>query len=241
MKVFTEYFSQDKKISLTAYLMDDSREMPNMKIRPAMLVIPGGGYHMCSDREAEPIAMFFATLGYHTFVLRYTTGEKGELDFEQPFADAVRAMKYIRGNAEEFGIDPNKIGAIGFSAGGHLASSLGTLSDEKPNALILGYPCILDTIGDVLACKVPSTDKFVTADTPPTFIFSTADDGCVPIENSLAFASSCAAKGVPFEIHIFAHGNHGLSLSTPFVCVDGGNDDVAKWTDLCAQWLKKYF
>ena len=128
MKVFTTYFSEDQKVSLTGFLLDASREMPNMENRPAVLVIPGGGYRMCSDREAEPIAMLFAQEGYHTFVLRYTVGETGTFTFEQPFGDAVRALKYIRENAAEFHVLPDKIAAIGFSAGGHLASSLGTIS-----------------------------------------------------------------------------------------------------------------
>lgn len=241
MKVFTEYFSADQKVSLTGYLLDASPEMPNMQTRPAVLVIPGGGYRMCSDREAEPIAMLFAKEGYHTFVLRYTVGETGEITFEQPFGDAVRALKYIRENAEAFGVIPDKIAAIGFSAGGHLASSLGTVSDEKPNALILGYPCILPKPDGVLSVNVPSTDQFVTEQTPPTFIFSTSDDGCVSVTHSLAFANACAEHGVPFELHVFERGNHGLSLATPAVCVNGGSPEVEQWTQLSVNWLRKYF
>ncbi|MBQ5824932.1 MAG: alpha/beta hydrolase, partial [Clostridia bacterium] len=121
MKMFTEYFNEDKSVSLTAYLHDNSPEMPNLHVRPAMLVIPGGGYAACSDREADPIAMIYALEGYHTFVLRYTVGRRGEGDFcfEQPLADAERAMKYIRDNAEKLGVNPNQIAAVGFSAGGH--------------------------------------------------------------------------------------------------------------------------
>ena len=160
---------------------------------------------------------------------------------EQPFADAQKALKYIRSNAAEFGIDPQKIAAIGFSAGGHLCSALGTLSEEKPNALILSYPCILDTIGDVLSCEVPSTNLAVSKETPPTFIFAAADDGCVPIEHSLCFASACAANGVPFEMHIYQNGGHGFSLATPNVCNGVSMDDCATWADHCRQWLRKIF
>lgn len=242
MKVFTEYFSEDKKVSLTGYILDNSPEMKNLDTRPAMLVIPGGGYSFCSDREAEPIAMLFALEGYHTFVLRYSIGQRGtDYSFEQPFADAQKALKYIRSNAEQFGIDPQKIAAIGFSAGGHLCSALGTLSEDKPNALILAYPCILESIGDVLSCKVPSTNLAVTKDTPPTFIFAAADDGCVPIENSLSFASACAANGVPFEMHISQNGGHGYSLATPNVCNGEFKPDCATWADHCRLWLRKIF
>lgn len=240
MRTFTEYFSEDKKVSLTANLLDNSPEMPNLDVRPAVLVIPGGGYSFCSDREAEPIAMLFALEGYHTFVLRYSVGKRGtDYCFEKPFEDAKRALRYIRENAAQFGVDPEKIAAIGFSAGGHLCSALGTLSEEKPNALILSYPCIMESIGEVLSCKVPSTNLAVTKDTPPTYIFAAADDGCVPIEHSLAFASACAENDVPFEMHIYQNGGHGFSLASPVVC-NGKSLGVAEsWAPLCTQWLRK--
>lgn len=243
MRVFTEYFNEDKSVSITAYLLDNSREMPNMDVRPAMLVIPGGAYVGCSDREAEPIAMLYALEGYHTFVLRYSVGRRGEGDycFEQPFADGERAVKYIRDNAAEFGVDPDKIAAIGFSAGGHLCSALGTISKNKPNALVLAYPCILSEIGDVLACDVPSTNEYVTADTPPSFIFHANDDGLVPIKHSLAFASACAENGVEFEMHVYRNGGHGFSLSTPNVC-NGKYDPVSsEWAQQSIKWLRKIF
>lgn len=242
MKTFTEYFSEDKRVSLSACLLDNSPEMKNLDTRPAVLVIPGGGYGFCSDREAEPIAMLFALEGYHTFVLRYRVGQKNtEYSFDEPFEDAKKALKYIRDNAAQFGVDPNKIAAIGFSAGGHLCSALGTLSDEKPNALILAYPCILESISRILSCDVPSTNLAVTAATPPTFIFAAADDTCVPIENSLAFASACAENGVPFEMHIYQNGGHGFSLATPNVCNGGGDADAATWAEHCRKWLRKIF
>lgn len=242
MKIITEYFNEDKSVGLTAYLLDKSPEMTNLDVRPAVLVIPGGGYGMCSDREAEPIAMLYAHEGYHTFVLRYTVGRRGtDYCFEQPFADGERAMKYIRDNAAEFGVDPNKIAAIGFSAGGHLCSALGTMSDNKPNALILAYPCILSDIGPILQCDVPSTNEYVTADTPPSFIFHANDDGLVPIKNSLAFASACAENGVEFEAHVFRNGGHGFSLATPNVCNGKFDPDASQWAELSVKWLRKIF
>lgn len=242
LRTFTEYFNEDKSVSLTAYIQDDSPEMPNLHVRPAMLVIPGGGYGMCSDREADPIAMLYALEGYHTFVLRYTVGRRSEgYSFEQPFADAERAMKYIRDNAAKLGVDPQRIAAIGFSAGGHLCSAIGTISENKPNAIILAYPCILSDIGEVLQCDVPSTNEYVTDKTPPTFIFAAADDGLVPVKNSLAFASACAANGVDFEMHLFEQGGHGFSLGTPSVCMGRLDPDACKWAELSINWLRKHF
>lgn len=242
MKIVTEYFSENESVSLTAYLLDNSAEMPNMALRPAMLVIPGGSYRFCSDREAEPIAMLFAKEGYQTFVLRYSCGERGtDYNFETPFADAKRAIKHIRDNADSYRIDKNKVAVIGFSAGGHLASALATIGEDKPNALLLGYPCILSSSSSVCACDFPSTSDFVSAQTPPTFIFSTCNDKTVPIENTIAFADALDKNNVPFEVHIFAEGRHGASLATPSVCVDGGNADFAQWQDLSIKWLRKYF
>ena len=243
MKIITEYFNEDKNVSLTAYLLDSSREMPNMNNRPAVLVIPGGAYAGCSDREAEPIAMLYALEGYHTFVLRYTVGKRGEGDykFEQPFADGERAMKYIRDNAEEFGVIPDKIAAIGFSAGGHLCSALGTLGKNKPNALILAYPCILDEINPILQCDVPSTNEHVTSDTPPSFIFHANDDALVPIKHSLAFASALSENGVEFEMHVYRNGGHGFSLSTPNVCFGNYDPVSSEWGQQSIKWLRKIF
>ena len=243
MKVFTEYLNKEKNVSLTAYLLDKSCEMPNCDVRPAVLVIPGGGYGMCSDREAEPIAMLYALEGYHTFVLRYTVGKRsdGDYKFEQPFADGEWAMKYIRDNAEEFGVDPNKIAAIGFSAGGHLCSALGTISKNKPNALVLAYPCIMEEINPILQCDVPSTNEYVTADTPPSFIFHANDDSLVPVKHSLAFASALAENGVEFEIHDFRNGGHGFSLATPNVCGGKFDSDASKWGRMSVKWLRKIF
>ncbi len=242
MKIFTEYFNEEKNVGITAYLLDNSPEMPNLNVRPAVLVIPGGGYGMCSDREAEPIAMLYALEGYHTFVLRYTVGKRGgDYTFEQPFADAERAMKYIRDNSVEFGIDPHRIAAIGFSAGGHLCSAIGTMSDNKPDALILAYPCILSEIDEVLQCDVPSTNEYVTDKTPPTFIFAAVDDKLVPVRHSLAFASACAENGVDFEMHLYEQGGHGFSLATPNVCMGNFNADAYKWGELSVKWLRKHF
>ena len=115
--------------TLTAYLLDTSREMPNMTDRPAVLGIPGGGYYMCSDREAEPIAMAFAVHGYNTFVLRYTVGE-GK-DFKMPLADAEEALALIRERAEEWRVIKAKLAAIGFSAGAHLAAAVRSQKHHK--------------------------------------------------------------------------------------------------------------
>ena len=231
--------------TLTAYLLDPSPEMPLLDQLPALLILPGGGYHMCSDREAEPIALAYAAQGYHAFVLRYTVGAltNGVANvWPAPLWDAEEAMTLIRQRAQEWRVKPDRIAAIGFSAGGHLCSALGTMSAIRPDALLLGYPCTLESMNPILAFPVPSSVEAVTADTPPTFLFSTADDAVVPIENSLAFLSALAKNGVSFESHIFKSGRHGLSVSIPITgngLPESIDEDFAQWHMLSIRWLRR--
>ncbi len=235
--------NSNSNVTLTAYLLDTSSEMPNMFYRPAVLVLPGGGYRMCSDREAEPIAMAFATHGYNTFILRYTVGE-GKA-FKMPLADAQEALSLIYSRAEQWHIIKEKVAVIGFSAGAHLAASLSTMGSVRPSACILGYPCILSEISEILAFPVPSVDEFVDSKTPPTFIFGSAKDKTVPIINSVKYAEALAKNNVPFELHIFADGWHGCSLCTPSVCDNPqsvkDNARSSQWVKLCTDWLSDTF
>ena len=230
-------------VSLTAYVLEPSKEMPNLTQRPAVLVIPGGGYHFCSDREAEPIAMLFLREGYSAFVLRYSVNEAAT--WPNPLRDAENAMRLIRERADAWSIDPKRIAAIGFSAGGHLAAALSTVSDERPDALILGYPCILDEMDCIREVSAPSLDSAVDAHTPPTFIFASSDDGCVPIRHSLRFADALDRAGVPFQLHIFDRGGHGFSRATHVVGArqeDRANQrEARRWMPMCTDWLNRLF
>jgi acetyl esterase/lipase len=231
-----------ENVTLTAYLLDRSMEMPNAQVRPAVLVFPGGGYYGCSEREAEPIAMAFLAEGYHAFILRYSVGENAT--FPRPLNDAEGALELIRATARDWDVDPEKIAVCGFSAGGHLAAALGTMGRIRPNALILAYPCILDSLSSILATPIPSLEQKVDGQTPPTFLFATAADQTVPVENSLQFAIALDQAGVPFELHIFQNGAHGLALAKPVtssgqrIMVDA---DAAKWVGLCVAWLENLF
>lgn len=239
--MFTEkiQITQDPEVTLTAYICDTSKEMPNMMKRPAMLVIPGGGYSFCSDREAEPVALEYIAAGYNAFVLRYSLNEKSV--FPKPLDDAVAALKLIRQNSEKWNVYPDRIAAIGFSAGGHLAAALSTMGEEKPNACVLGYPCILEEIGNILANPIPGIDDKVTSDTPPTFIFAASDDSLVPIENSLKYALALSDSKIPFELHSFASGGHGFSTADKKVLAK--EEDQARsgyvhyWVGRSIQWL----
>lgn len=243
MKVFTLDLANEGT-SLTAYIPDYSKEMPHLEKRPAILVIPGGAYQFCSDREAEPVALAFLNRGYAAFVLRYSVG-KGKAKFPAPLDDAEQALTLIRENADEWRVDGNKIAAIGFSAGGHLCAALGTIAKVRPNACILGYPCILESISRILAEPVPGLDDKIDDKTPPTFIFASCEDGCVPIEHSIRYAAALNEKKIPFEIHIYEKGYHGFSVSDNVVYSDKEaveyNAATRTWVDMCLTWLGKHF
>lgn len=226
----------------------------------AIVVCPGGGYaHLAMDHEGKQIAEWFNSMGVTAFVLQYRHNGSGH-QHPVPMMDGQRAMRTVRARAAEWGIDPAKIGVIGFSAGGHLASTLGTHFDagqtsdvdpiervgSRPDFMILCYPVISMTArythagsrenllgklpGSNLARKM-SNELQVTSRTPPTFIWSTDADDVVPVENSVAFYQAMKRAGVPGELHVFQNGPHGLGLARD---VPG----TAAWPDLCRNWLE---
>lgn len=251
----------DTDARLTLYLRDPSEEFPQNEL-PMMLVLPGGAYVMTSDREAETVAMQFYARGYHAAVLRYTVAP-APLGFT-PLKDAMLAVRCIRRAAAEYHVLPDKIAVCGFSAGAHLTASLGAtlprdpevtaalgdVTDCLPNALVLSYPVIssgpfahrfsfqqlTDSDRDDERTARFSVDKLVTPQTPPTFLWHTQDDELVPVENSLLMASALQAQGVPYELHVFRHGQHGLSLCTEQTTLV--EPHCAHWVELCWEWLQ---
>ncbi len=235
--------------TLTAMIISpENRQKP----LPALLICPGGGYEHVSPREADPVAFQFSGIGYHAFVLDYTVPP---VEKYGAIKEASDSMCIIRDNAEKWGIDPDKIAICGFSAGGHLACSLGTKwqSDflgangkNKPNAMILSYPVISsdeniwhggsfkNLMGEGADYSEMSLENCVTENTPPTFIWHTVSDTCVPVENSLRFANALQENKIPFEMHIYPEGPHGLSLAPDI-------PHVATWINLCKEWLTMQF
>ena len=239
--------------NLRSYLHEDD------KARPAILVIPGGGYEFVSSREGELVAEKFVTLGYNCFVLTYSMNLLALTPLKmQPLNDAARAIRTIRKNAGSWHVDPDKTAVLGFSAGGHLAASL-TLHHKdaeerdpayagisaRPDAAVLCYPVIttgefahMGTVKALLGfnhetleadrcvfgkpmpgCETPademryaSLETQVTKDTPPVFLWHTLTDASVPVENSMLMAAALRKCGIPFAMHLFSHGKHGLSL-----------------------------
>lgn len=224
----------------------------------AFIICPGGGYGHLADHEGGPVAAWLAGLGIAAFVLRYRLGPRhihpAMLD------DAARAVRTIRAHANEWGLNPARIGILGFSAGGHLASTLATHWDNgdphapdplqrvssRPDAAVLVYPVItlqephthagsrenlLGPNPQQALLNLLSNETQVTPETPPTFLMHTADDAAVPCENSLLFALALRRAGVPCELHLYEHGAHGVGL--------GGDDLVlSTWPARCADWLR---
>ncbi|MBS5983379.1 alpha/beta hydrolase [Clostridium butyricum] len=223
--------------NMFTYIHDD-----NDKLRPAMIVVPGGGYCMVSDTEAEIVAEEFYNKGYNAFVVTYTTNLLMTTPLKmQPLKDLSKAVMFVRKEAEKFHIDPHKVVVCGFSAGGHLTGSLAVHCDaeelvftskyegvsNRPDAVILSYPVITSgeyahkdsfkaLLGEGAGIKeleYMSLEKQVTKDTPPAFLWQTATDELVPVENSYLYAEACKKNGVTFEHHVFGNGGHGMSLA----------------------------
>ncbi len=234
--------------------------------RPAMLVLPGGGYRSCSDREAEPVAVHFLQQGFHAFVLTYSVAP--ESAYPTPFLEASLAVAYIRRNAEALGVNHGQIAAVGFSAGGHLLGLISNcfahtpakelLGEDglffRPDAAIYSYPVITSSpeyahMGSILSLvgqdaemqKFVSIENQVNKDSAPAFIWHTASDGAVPVENSFLLAGALKKADVPFALHVFTNGPHGLSLcNEETVCgvPDYINPSVSRWLLLAEDWLK---
>lgn len=224
--------------TLTTYILNNTREINGDRTRPMVIICPGGGYRFVSEREAEPVALQLLAQGIHVAILRYTVYPA---KFPTAITQLAKAVAYVRDNAKEWHIRKDKIVIAGFSAGGHLVASLGTLWQEqfladimqmpkenyKPDGMILSYPVItsgeyahrdsfvalLQDRYDELIDKL-SLEKRVTENTPPAFVWHTFEDGLVPVENSLYFTQAMNEKKIPFELHIYPKGGHGLSLAT---------------------------
>lgn len=224
---------------LTLYCQE-SEEGQLMQKRPTVLVIPGGGYGFVSYREGECIAMKFCSIGYNAAVLNYSV--EPDAIFPQSLCEAALAMAYLKENHEKYNIDPEKIYTCGFSAGGHLALSLGVFWNQpwlaerigkkasllRPASQILCYPVVssdpahghmksfarlLGENPDPEKATLVSLDKQVTGDVPPTFLWSTLADTTVPCENSMILASKLKEHNVPLEFHLYGWAPHGLSLA----------------------------
>jgi acetyl esterase/lipase len=213
---------------------------------------------VAADHEGKQVAEWLNSLGVSAFVLQYRLGERYR--HPAPFQDAQRAIRMVRSRAKEWAVDPKRVGILGFSAGGHLASTAATHFDDgrrdaadpveregsRPDFAVLCYAVIslVDPVAhsgsrrhllgdspDPALVELLSNERQVTARTPPTFLWHTADDSAVPVANSLLFFEALTRAGVPGELHVFPHGRHGLGLAP-------GDPAVSQWSRLCAVWME---
>lgn len=291
------YLYEDRKnVTLTTYVLDGSPKNPAWNSRPGVLICPGGAYLYCSRRESEPIAMAFAAMGYHAFVLNYSVyaDEGGNMnphrDFvvkpervhPAPVREVGLAMKYLTEHAAEWHLDADRIAVCGFSAGAHNAAMYGVYwkhpmvtdylggASYRPAALILGYALtdyvynserIKECDDEVKALyravnialtgtEEPSDELLreispalqVNDHTPPTFLWATADDELVPIQNTLTMAQGLAEHQIPFEVHIFERGHHGLAMASQATAKRKSQilRTVDKWVPMAGAWLEQW-
>ena len=258
-------FLGDGQGTLTAFLQDPFNN-GSQEARPALLILPGGGYVCCcSDREGWPVAMSFSELGIQCFVLEYSVAP--EHRWPQALLEVSAALDLIRENAKSWHIDPEKLLIGGFSAGGHLAASYCTLRNDPDVARHITGP---DLAGAVLCYPVITADPALRHEgsfrslvgeeiispatverfslerhvkkgiTPPTFLWHTAADNGVPVENTLLYATALSRENIPFSVHIFPNGAHGLAtVDSRTVPADQRDPQAAQWIGLAKLWLKE--
>ncbi len=252
-------------VTMSCYLLQASDQMPGMKEKPMVIVCPGGGYQFRSDREAEPIATQLMAAGIHVGILNYSVDT-----YRYPVAalEAAQAVREVRRHAAEWHVIPDQVYIMGFSAGGHLACTLGTLwndplfhhvmgepVDWRPDAQLLCYPVV--TMGEfthegsrdhLLGDGAPqemldalSLEKRVTADTVPAFLWHTQEDAAVPVENSLQYVCALRRNKIPFELHVFEKGSHGMSLCNRLTSnvPEKSNPDNAVWIDMLIRYIER--
>jgi acetyl esterase/lipase len=239
--------------SITPYLAPGARA-----VGTAVIVCPGGSYvHLAMEKEGSDVAHWWNSLGVTAFVLKYRLGPKYRHPIE--LGDAQRAIRTVRARASEWGVRPDRVGIMGFSAGGHLTSSAGTHFDagkpdaadaidrqsSRPDFLVLGYPVVSFTqnvhqgskralLGDNPDPKLVenlSNELQVTAQTPPTFLFHTSNDQTVPVENSVMFYLALRKAGVPAEMHLYENGPHGVGLAPT-------DEALSSWPARLADWMR---
>lgn len=224
---------KDTDANFTFYQSNLNTDLPHPAKRPGLFICPGGGYQFVSNREAEPVALSFICEGFNCFVLTYSINKMHPI----PHLEAAFAMNYIREHYQDFDLIDENLSIIGFSAGGHLATSFAYLyprladslhvnpKNIRPFAVIAGYPVIstdlsfshegtIRTIAgdDKELNKLLSVENNITKDYPPTFVYHSEDDGLVPVKNSYVFIEALKANNIPYQADIFSHAVHGGSI-----------------------------
>lgn len=255
---------------LITYAPENFPELGVDRLRPALIICPGGGYHFLSDREAEPVALRFAGLGFAAFVIKYHVAPQGRWPIPQQ--QLLSAIAHVRDNCDRYRIDPHAVIVMGFSAGGHLAGSAALMWSKqalykplrrrssvfRPDGAVLCYPVVTsgpaahqDSIHNLLGGRyeelkdLVSLEKQVHRQAPPFFIWHAADDTNVPVENSILLDAALRARGIQSELHIYPSGGHGQSLADYTVYAPGEawrtSGPCSVWVNHCALWLHRHF
>lgn len=240
-----------KKPTITYYRAE------NKKSNGAFVIFPGGGYSVLADYEGRGYAEFLNLNGIDAFVVEYRVAPN---DFPLPLLDARRSVRFVRHNAEKFGIDPKKIAVMGSSAGGHLAALVSTYRNEleyenidnidnedyRPNYQVLAYPVINFSNLDIAECGsvqnligsnslnvAKELDPILIADkdTPPAFIWHTSNDNCVNVKNSLLYGEKLRDLNIEYEMHIYPNGPHGIGLAEEYVHVRDWSRQLIRWLE----------
>jgi len=261
----------DSPATLNLLILPHQEEITQHPDRPLVVVIPGGAYAYCSPREAEAVALKFLAAGIHAAVLRYSVAPNR---YPAAALELAWSLQYIRAHAAEWHVDPHAVSICGFSAGGHLAGTVGTLWQEpvfrqvlgeeiswRPDCQLLCYPVLTlgehthewsrynllgepeDPKNQLDRVEALSLETRVTPDTPPTFLWHTAEDGAVPVENSLMYAAACRKNQVPFELHIFERGGHGLSTCEEITSTSPDQivPDNTAWVPLAVRFVLRHW
>lgn len=243
MTITTEnvVLNEKRNVRLTAMIQSVGNEFGKIDKRPAVLILPGGAYGMCSDREAEAVAYPYLQAGYQAFVLRYSVAEHKR--WPNPLEDYEQTMTLIRSNCEQWHILTDKIAVIGFSAGGHLAACAATMSQNRPNAAILGYAAMDRNLVQAILPydTVPEPSACVDAHTCPCFLFAARDDKIVPVINTVHFEQALIQNGIQFESHIYAYGGHGFSTCEKSIFADATCSRTHHWVKDSIAWLGDVF
>ncbi|MBQ9728952.1 MAG: alpha/beta hydrolase [Clostridia bacterium] len=274
MKAYTVDLKQEYPFlqggKLDCLLSGDPSEQGEPWSRPAVIIVPGGAYEIVCPLEGEPVAHRFLAKGFHTFVLTYLCRCDG-VCYPEQLLELSSAVDYIRKHAKQLHVNADEIFAVGFSAGGHLVANLaveygsvaekaGYSLDAKPAAVGLSYPVITSVHGhqgsyDALLngytdeakaelLKTLNLNEAVTEQTAPAFIWTTAEDTCVPADNSIRFALALAQHGVGYELHVYPKGDHGLSTGDREVCYthspEAYSKRICEWPERCAEFFRLY-
>ena len=263
------HLNNKENVTLTTYIHTPLEKGTTLKEKPAVIILPGGAFGFLSDKEGEPVALTFMKEGFQAFVLRYSVGD--ESAFPNPLHEISQAISLVRNNAQSWGVNPNQITVMGFSAGACICAMIATqwnrqglceelgiqFGDNKPNLVVLGYGACKNSdtlkdaeyvppyLGKIAKDLTPELDiiHYVSEESVPAFIWHTRYDKYVPSYQALKLALKYDEFNIPYELHVFEDGRHGMSVANDLTSYKdedlGAHSNVPHWVDLSVNYLKR--